>query len=103
MGTLATETKPDFTVCHCDARNACTKKYAPPRYTPPSIIGVMEGLMVHAKRCFVSFGKPYKTTNATTRNGTITAESTRVAGNTASSRATPGLEDTEKSCLRRDG
>jgi hypothetical protein len=53
-----TAMKPAFMVCHTLARNACTKKYAPPRYTAPSVIGVIGGAIFQANSRSVSPGKP---------------------------------------------
>ena len=58
-------------------------------YAEPRIMGVIVGLIVHANHRWVSVGQGYSTTNATTRNGTITAASNRVAGSTRSSGSPP--------------
>ena len=47
--------------------------------------GVIVGCTSHANQCRVSSGKKYNSANATTRNGTITAPSSRVERNTRSS------------------
>ncbi len=55
---VPTATNPALTVCHSVARKARTKKKAPPRYTAPSVIGVIGGLIVQANQRSVSLGNP---------------------------------------------
>src|SRR6476661_11111224 len=81
---VPTGTNPPATVCHCVAPTTRTKKYAPPIYTDPSTMADIEGMICQANSRFVSVGQGTRTTNAKTRNGTMTAASTRVAGSTRS-------------------
>ena len=82
----ATGMKPPPTVCHCVASAARKKKYAPPRYADARAIEVNPGTIRQANKRAVSSadGQKYSTTNATSRNGMITIDSTLVPGNTRS-------------------
>ena len=78
VANSTTAAKPVRTACHRRSRNATrAKKYTPPRYAEASVIDVMVDVIGQANSWAVSPGKTYKTTNASTKNGTMTAESTR--------------------------
>ena len=96
--------KPPPTVCHSVARAARRKKYAPPRYTDPSTIEVNPGTIRQANNRAVSSadGQKYNSTNATSRNGMITIDSTLVPGNTRSRATTLTGMETSASLQHHD-